>query len=56
MGRLIDRIHGQSLLFKENPLLLRDKYFIMGIMKPFQDELPSFVEFYEYHSGKKDSA
>ena len=41
------------MLLKEEPELLRNKEFMMGIFKPFRDELPPFREFYEHRYGKK---
>ena len=41
------------MLLKDDLALLRDKEFIIGIMKPFWDELLPFAEFHEYYYGKK---
>ena len=53
MGRTVDRIYEQALLIKENLSLFVDPDFILGIMKPFREELPPYAEFHTYHYGTK---
>ena len=53
MGRTLDRIYKKALLLKENPTLIINEEFIMGIMNPFKDELPPFAAFNKHHYGKK---
>ena len=53
MSRTVDRMYEQALLSKENPMLIIDEEFMMGVMNPFKDKLPPFADFQEFHYGKK---
>ena len=42
MGRTIDHLYSQALVLKENLMNIINKEFIIGIMKPFKEELSPF--------------
>ena len=53
MSRAINRIQKQAFALKENPMLIIDKEFVIGVMELFRNKLPLLQDFYDYHYEKK---